>query len=251
MGAETQQRHAALLREIGIPQRSRPGSFEAVLEVVEDLPRGRALDVPCGAGLLSQALQRLGFEVTAADLDAEGFRCDADVAFRQLDLDEALPFEAGVFDLVVCGDGIEHIENPFALLREFARILAEQGRLVVLTPNYLNLERRLRFLLSGSLTKPLPRAREAPAKAARGHINPLTLIRLAQMAESAGLELVASRTLLPKPRQRLLAPLALLLLLYRALLPARRKRDLFAEHSLGLGTLLGGHKLLAVFRKAR
>ena len=53
------------------------------------------------------------------------------------------------------------------------------------------------------------------------------------------------------PRQRLLAPLALLLLLYRALLPARRKRDLFAQHSLGLGTLLGGHKLLAVFRKAR
>ena len=84
---------------------------------------------------------------------------------------------------------------------------------------------------------------------ARGHINPLTLIRLAQMAESAGLELVASRTLVPKPRQRLLVPLALCLLLYRALLPARRKRDLFAEHTLGLRTLLGGHKLLAVFRR--
>ena len=251
MEADPTQRHAALLHEIDLPQRSRPGTFEAVLEVVEGLPRGRALDVPCGAGLLSVALHRLGFQVTAADLDADSFRAGDTLPFRQLDLDEVLPFEDAVFDLVVCGDGIEHLENPFALLREFARILAKQGRLVVVTPNYLNLERRLRFFLSGSLTKPLPRAGEAQPKAARGHINPLTLIRLAHMAETAGLDLVDSRTLAPKPRQRLLAPLALGFLLYRALLPARRKHDLYAEHTLGLRTLLGGHKLLVVFRKPR
>ena len=41
-------RFAELLREIGLPQRSRAGSLEAVLETVDPLPRGRALDVPCG-----------------------------------------------------------------------------------------------------------------------------------------------------------------------------------------------------------
>ena len=64
MRADSMQRHAALLREIDLPQRSRSGTFEAVLEVVEGLPRGRALDVPCGAGLLAVALHRLGFQVT-------------------------------------------------------------------------------------------------------------------------------------------------------------------------------------------
>ncbi|MFI5215868.1 MAG: hypothetical protein ACHQ3O_04930, partial [Candidatus Limnocylindria bacterium] len=62
-----------LLREIDLPQRSRPGSLEAVLAAADALPRGRALDVPCGPGLASEARRRLGFHVTAADLDEKAF----------------------------------------------------------------------------------------------------------------------------------------------------------------------------------
>jgi hypothetical protein len=69
------------------------------------------------------------------------------------------------------------------------------------------------------------------------------------MAERAGLALVSARTLLAKPRQRLLAPLALPALLYRALLSPERRRDLFAEETRSLGVLLGGGKLLLVFSR--
>ena len=241
---------AGLVREIGLPQRSRAGSLEAVLEVAARLPRGRALDLPCGPGLASEALRRLGFEVTAADLDEQVF-AGSEIRFEKVDLDLPLPFSDASFELVHCGDGIEHLESPIRALRELARVLAPGGSLLLTTPNYGSLERRLRFLLSGSLAKPLPRADTGVARGERGHghLSPLTLTQLCWMAERAGLALVSARTLLPARRQRLLAPLALPALLYRALLSPERRRDLFAEQSGSLDVLLGGRKLLLVFAR--
>jgi len=245
----------ALLEEIDLPQKSRRGSLEHVLALVDPLPRGRALDVPSGPGLLTEALRLLGFSVTGADIDSEQFGLHDSIPFRTLDLDEPLPFPDGCFDLIHCGDGIEHIENPFALFREFSRILDERGTLIVATPNYLNLERKLRFLLTGSLTKPLKRPsgsgqQSRPTKADRGHINPLTLTRMAYIAETEGLQLEHAETLLPKARQNFLAPLALLLWAYGRFLSRSRRHDLFAEQTLPLSMLLGGKKLLAVFSKS-
>lgn len=240
--------YRSLLADIPAEQRSRRGTFETVLAWADPLPRGRALDAPCGPGLLAGALHQLGFETVAADLDAAGYALRGRVPFSTLDLDRPLPFKDGCFALVHCGDGIEHLENPFALFREFARVLSPGGTLLVLTPNYLNLERRLRFLWTGSLTRPLPRG-VAGTKSCRGHINPLTLTRMAHMAESAGLSLVDSRTLLSKRRQRWLAPLGLLVLLRRALLNERARRDLYADATLSWGMLMGGRMVLAAFRR--
>lgn len=242
---------AGLVREIGLPQRSRAGSLEAVLEVAARLPRGRALDLPCGPGLASEALRRLGFEVTAADLDEQAFAGSREIRFEKVDLDLPLPFSDASFELVHCGDGIEHLESPIRALRELARVLAPGGSLLLTTPNYASLERRLRFLLSGSLAKPLPRSGTDVARGERGHghLSPLTLTQLGWMAERAGLALVSAHTLLPARRQRLLAPLALPALLYRALLSPERRRDLFAEQSGSLDVLLGGRKLLLVFAR--
>jgi SAM-dependent methyltransferase/uncharacterized protein YndB with AHSA1/START domain len=233
------------------PPRSRAGSLAAVLEAAAALPRGRALDVPCGPGHASQALHRLGFQVTAADLDPSAFAGSEGIRFEKLDLDLPLPFADASFELVHCGDGIEHLESPLRALRELSRVLAPGGHLILTTPNYTSLERRLRFLVSGSLAKPLPRARPGGARGPRGHghLSPLTLTQIGWMAEQAGLALVSARTLLPAPRQRLLAPLALPALLYRALLEPERRRDLFAEQSGSPDVLLGGRKLLLLFSR--
>jgi SAM-dependent methyltransferase len=242
--------YSRLLADIAIPQHSRHGSYEVLLELIADLPPGRALDAPCGPGLLSEALRRLGHDVTAGDLWADGF-LPRDIPFFAMDLDAVFPFADAAFDLVICGDGIEHLENPFALFREFSRVLAAGGTLVVATPNYLNLERRLKFLWSGSITKPLARSAgfASDEKSERGHINPLTLIRMAYIAETAGLDLVRSTTALRKPRQYALAPLALAIRCFRPFLSDSYRRDLFADHTLTMGSLLGGKVLLAVFRK--
>jgi len=245
------RRYTELLDSIEATQHSRSGSFEEALAIADPLARGRALDVPCGPGRMADALGRLGFRAFGADLDSEGYSGSA--PFCTLDLNRPLPYADASFGFVYCGDGIEHLESPFLLLRELARILGNDGVLVVVTPNYLNVERRLQFLLTGSLAK-------APRRVAnyydgapfdRGHINPLTLTRLAYMAENAGLELMEARTLLPRRGQRWLAPLALLVRALAIPLKPRRKRDLFAEHTQSWRMLMGGKQLLAVFRRAR
>jgi len=252
-GAEARgpERHRELLAAIDIPQRSRGGSFEAVLERADALPRGRALDLPSGPGRLSEALRRLGFRVAAADLDAGVFQADL-VPFCVVDLEAPLPYADGSFTLVHCGDGIEHMENPFAVLRELGRVLDDKGLLVVTTPNYGNVGRRVVYLATGSIAKPPRRAPPSArvARVDRGHISPLTPARLAWAAENAGLELVEMTTLLPRRRQWLLLPVALLILLYTRTLAPRRRADLFAEHTQSARMLLGGKKLVAVFRKS-
>ncbi len=250
MSTPREEAPEALLERIGLPRHSRPGSLEAVLALLRDQAPGRVLDLPCGSGLLAEALLRLGFRVEAADLEPDRFELHGRLPFHRADLDAPLPFAAASFDWVHCGDGVEHLENPFAALRELRRVLAPDGRLILTTPNYLSLESRLRFLFTGSLTKPIARQPHPASlsRAERGHVNPLTLTRLLWIAEAAGLRPESVRTLLPMRRQRWLAPLAACVWGVGRALGRRRRRDLYAEWSLSWDLLLGGRKLLVVLR---
>jgi SAM-dependent methyltransferase len=46
-----------------------------------------------------------------------------------------LPFGNGVFDVVLCYNVVEHLADPAQTLREFARLLAPGGALILRTPN--------------------------------------------------------------------------------------------------------------------
>ena len=46
-----------------------------------------------------------------------------------------LPFSDGQFDMVISRSVIEHLHNPAAVFREFARVLRPGGKVVIITPN--------------------------------------------------------------------------------------------------------------------
>ncbi len=46
-----------------------------------------------------------------------------------------LPFKDQIFDTVIAGDIIEHLENPSKFLRECNRVLKKEGLLILSTPN--------------------------------------------------------------------------------------------------------------------
>jgi SAM-dependent methyltransferase len=126
-------------------------------------PRGRLLDAPAGEGAFSRLAKDLSFDVVALELDPSGFRLD-DVEVRRGDLDEALPFPDGDFDYVACIDGIEHLENPYHAIREFARVLRPGGELFLTTPNISALRSRARYLFTGFHNKgKTPLAEESPS----------------------------------------------------------------------------------------
>lgn len=45
-----------------------------------------------------------------------------------------LPFDEGAFDVVLCGQVLEHCSNPFALVDEMARVLDTDGYMFIIVP---------------------------------------------------------------------------------------------------------------------
>lgn len=56
-----------------------------------------------------------------------------------------LPFEDSYFDKIFLLDVIEHIENPQEVLSEIRRVLKDEGKLIITTPNYNSLWPILEF----------------------------------------------------------------------------------------------------------
>jgi 2-polyprenyl-3-methyl-5-hydroxy-6-metoxy-1,4-benzoquinol methylase len=100
----------------------------------------RVLDAGCGTGYGSTILAAGGAqEVIGVDrathvIEAVRSVMPARVRLHEGDV-ESLSFDNGSFDVVVCFEVIEHLENPAAALSEFARVLTESGLLVVSSPN--------------------------------------------------------------------------------------------------------------------
>jgi len=95
------------------------------------------LDAPCGGGygteLLSACCCAVGLD---SDLTAVAFtRLRAPlVEIHQATLGTALPWPDGVFSAIVCIEGIEHVEQDTACMREFHRLLRNRGLLFITTP---------------------------------------------------------------------------------------------------------------------
>src|SRR5947209_6564692 len=132
---------------------------DVVEQILGALPRGPLLDVPAGEGALAERLSSLGFDVRCCDLYPEIFRLRG-IEIKRGDLNGALPYAAGEFDYVTCVEGIEHIENPQQAVREFRRILRPEGNLIISTPNILNIEERVKWLLYGYTSHFKPVSRE-------------------------------------------------------------------------------------------
>jgi len=163
---------------------------ETVLSLVDQEVKGKALDIPAGKGDVSLKLKQKGYQVYAGDLNEEIFEM-RDINFTKLNMDEGLPYADKSFDLIVCIEGIEHIENPHHLIREFKRILKTNGRLILTTPNILNIRSRLKFLTLGFFFwfSPLTHGCGSIKHKLNLHINPIPLWELEFILTSNGFKI--------------------------------------------------------------
>lgn len=101
-----------------------------------------AIDIPSGEGRASGMLARRGATVRAFDLFPEFTNIDG-VHGEYADLNDGIPVDDSYAEFLICQEGIEHMPDKIALLREFNRVLAIGGTLVVTTPNLSNARGRL------------------------------------------------------------------------------------------------------------
>ena len=121
---------------------------DKVIELLTDEKRGKVLDAPASEGVLAQRIQKLGFEVWCSDIDPSRFKVTT-LRCNYADLNQKWPYEDGFFDIVICTEGIEHLENPWHVIREINRVLKIEGALFLSTPNVLSIKSRLSYLLYG------------------------------------------------------------------------------------------------------
>lgn len=175
---------------------STQGIYAAVIAAAKkrlsSTPAVRHLDIGAGRGELIEKLRRaLPLKSSACDFHVERFVAK-DVACAQVNLNhQALPYPDAQFDLVTSSEVVEHVENYRALLREAFRVTANGGVLVVTTPNVLNVNSRVRYLVSGfaNLFGPLP-VRNDKLYSTGGHITPIPYFYLAHALLDAGFDKV-------------------------------------------------------------
>lgn len=98
------------------------------------------LDVGCGTGVLGAEFKRrspgccyLGIESDPVAARVAATHLDG-VATGNVET-EPLPFGPGPFDCIIYGDSLEHLRDPWALLRCHAAALAEDGVVLICMPN--------------------------------------------------------------------------------------------------------------------
>ena len=103
----------------------------------------KVLDVGCGGGLLAEALDSKGAEVTAIDvteanievakLHAEKMQVKID--YRLITAEELAQKESQSFDVVSCLEVIEHVPDPGQLIKACSDLLKTDGQMFLSTLN--------------------------------------------------------------------------------------------------------------------
>lgn len=103
----------------------------------------KVLDIGCGVGTMSLYLASLGAEVTGIDISERAISLSKD-AQKSLDIHTAsfhhgdITAAKGFFDLVICLEVIEHIEDDGKMLEQIRAHLKKGGRLFISTPSREN-----------------------------------------------------------------------------------------------------------------
>lgn len=224
------------------------GTRELILRYMEKNGKGIVLDIPSGQGAFSKDLEDIGFTVFLGDLEVNN------ILYRnnrvtQIDLNADLPFRNGNFDYVVCIEGVEHIENPHHLVRECARLLKDNGCLIVTTPNVMTVKSRLRFLFCSYLDYfryfgPIKgESRFVLEEYDHQHINPVFYGEMKHILTKYGLSLEKVETNKKVKKGRLTHPLIKSIIKYKT--KKRFPKDPFYISD----TMLDGEDLIFIARK--
>jgi 2-polyprenyl-6-hydroxyphenyl methylase/3-demethylubiquinone-9 3-methyltransferase len=112
----------------------------------------RALDVGCGAGLLTEPLRRLGAIATGIDASPEviavarehSHKMGLEIDYHAGDVQDL----DGQFDLITAMEVIEHVADPAVFIEALARRLAPDGLLFLSTPNATGWSKLLMITIS-------------------------------------------------------------------------------------------------------
>jgi 2-polyprenyl-3-methyl-5-hydroxy-6-metoxy-1,4-benzoquinol methylase len=144
---------------------------------------GSILDFGAGKGnLLLLLAQEEGVDsLCGIDIMERPPSLPTSIGWHQQDLNDEIDLHGLKFDLVVCSEVIEHLENPRATMRKLYKLLNPGGRLILTTPNQHSIRSYASLLFAGHFVGFLDPCYPA-------HITALLEKDLERICSEAGLE---------------------------------------------------------------
>lgn len=132
------------------------GSFERVLKThfdTEGKERRSILDIGCGGGSTLVASKEYFGTFSGVDIvDERADNLPIHVDFSKVDLNfEKLSYSDRAFDMVTAFQTIEHLENPFFVMREAHRVLKPEGLFMLSVPNPYHLSFKIKYLFTSNM----------------------------------------------------------------------------------------------------
>ena len=119
------------------------------------LRRSPVLDVGCAQGIIGHLIRDLGLTVDGVEANGEWAQLARESgAYRTIwaNLIEDAPLPPKAYELVICGDILEHTPDPVAVLKKLREAATDDATFIISLPNVAHLAIRL-MLLFGRFPK--------------------------------------------------------------------------------------------------
>jgi 2-polyprenyl-3-methyl-5-hydroxy-6-metoxy-1,4-benzoquinol methylase len=156
--------------------------------IIEQVTKGaKVLDVGCGNGRMGEYLIKNNQnKVTGIDISQPAIDQAKKVLSEAYCLDlekDAMPFSEKSFEIIICGDILEHLFDPLSILKILSKYLKDDGFFLLSIPNVANIFIRL-SLLKGNFNY------QESGILDETHLRFFTLETIKKMLEQAGLKIV-------------------------------------------------------------
>ncbi|MCI0653338.1 MAG: bifunctional 2-polyprenyl-6-hydroxyphenol methylase/3-demethylubiquinol 3-O-methyltransferase UbiG [Methylococcaceae bacterium] len=103
----------------------------------------KILDVGCGGGILSEALAKLGAEVTGIDLSEDlieianlhGLEFGLKVEYKKISAEDLANGQPATFDCITCMEMLEHVPRPESIVAACSELVKPGGKVFFSTLN--------------------------------------------------------------------------------------------------------------------
>lgn len=114
----------------------------AALSLIEKNPK-KILELGTGGGEFMSVLKKRGYNVIGLDILPNKILLEKGYDIRKCDLNEGLPFKKSSFDVVIGLEVLEHLYNPYEMMKEIRRVLRPGGYAIISMPNTASIFSRI------------------------------------------------------------------------------------------------------------